>query len=94
MYKYIMILQLIARCGIGGAGLGFLSEQSGMSLYVVRGLLDGLCEDGAVVRVKGKYFLTLIGNNIALAQDAAKEGYEVSVVKNSEWSYTYQKALF
>lgn len=93
MFKYLAILKLIAACGIGGAGVAWLAEQSGNSLHVTRGLLDTLCDENAILRVKGKYFLTLIGNNQVLAFEAAKEGFEVSVVKSSEWSYTYQKAL-
>lgn len=93
MFKYLCILKLIGACGIGGAGVAWLAEQTGNSLHVTRSLLDSLCEENAIVRVKGKYHLTLIGNNQALAYDASKEGFEVSVVKSSEWSYTYQKAL-
>lgn len=93
MIKYLSILKLIGGCGIGGAGVAWLSNQSGNSLHVTRTLLDTLCEEGAIIRVKGKYFLTLIGNNQALAYDAAREGFEVSVVKSSEWSYTYQRSL-
>lgn len=93
MFKYLAILKLIGACGIGGAGVAWLAEQSGNSLHVTRSLLDTLCDENAIIRVKGKYFLTLIGNNQALAHDASKEGFEVSVVKSSEWSYAYQKAL-
>ena len=93
MLKYLAILKLIAQCGIGGAGVAFLAEQSGHSLHVTRGLLDALSEDNAIVRVKGKYFLTLCGNNMVLAYEAQCEGFEISVVKSSEWSYQYQKSL-
>jgi len=93
MLRFVCILRLIGACGIGGAGVAWLAEQSGNSLHVTRSILDTLSEEECVVRVKGKYFLTLIGNNYALANDAAREGFEVSVVKSSEWSYTYQKAL-
>lgn len=93
MFKYLAILKLIGGTGIGGAGVSWLAEQSGNSLHVTRSLLDTLCDENAVIRVKGKYFLTLIGNNQALAYEAAMEGFEVSVVKSSEWSYAYQKAL-
>jgi len=93
MFKYLVILKLIGACGVGGAGVSWLAEQSGNSLHVTRGILDALCDDNAIMRVKGKYHLTLIGNNQALAYDAAKEGFEVSVVKSSEWSYTYQRSF-
>lgn len=93
MFKYLTILRLIAQCGIGGGGVAFLSEQTGFSLHITRGILDTLCEENAILRIKGKYFLTLIGNNQVLAFEAAKEGFEVSVVKSSEWSYSYQRAL-
>jgi len=93
MLKYLRILKLIAQCGIGGAGVTFLSEQMDLSLYVVRGVLDELTDEGAIVRVKSKYFLTLCGNNLVLAYEAQCEGFEVSVVKSSEWSYQYQKSL-
>jgi len=93
MFVYIEVLKAIAGCGIGGAGVSWLSEQTDNSLYVTRGLLDTLCDENCITRVKGKYHLTLIGNNYLLAYEAAKEGFEVSVVKSSEWSYTYQKSL-
>lgn len=93
MLKFVAVLRLIAQCGIGGAGVAFLAEQTGNSLHVTRTILDGLCEDNSIIRVKGKYFLTIQGNNFVLAYEAAKEGFEVSVVKSSEWSYNYQRAL-
>jgi len=93
MLKFVQILSFIGRCGIGGAGVAWLAEQTGNSLHVTRTLLDVLSDENCVMRVKGKYHLTLIGNNYLLAYEAAKEGFEVSVVKTSEWSYTYQKSL-
>lgn len=93
MLKFLQLLKIIAQCGIGGAGVAFLSEQTGMSLFVVRGMLDTLIDDGAIVRVKNKHYLTLCGNNMVLAYEAQCEGFEVSVVKTSEWSYQYQKSL-
>lgn len=89
----IEILQVIAAYGRGGAGLTEVCKETGLSRYIVRKYLIKMVKDGLLIRSKHTHHLTLLGNNLVLAYEAAKEGFEVSVVKKSEWSYCYQRQL-
>lgn len=88
----LLFLALLANCG-GGVGLSYLCEQSGLSKFKARKVLKELLSCGAIVRVKNKYHLALLGACLSVGDSAAAQGYDVSFSELSHYMPKYQKGL-
>lgn len=88
----LLFLALLANCG-GGVGLSYLCEQSGLSKFKARKVLKELLSCGAIIRVKNKYHLALLGACITQADTAAAQGYTVGYSDTDDYMPKYQKGF-
>lgn len=92
MYHSLFFLSVMARLS-GGVGLSVFMKESGLSKYKSKAVLKDLISVGAVVCVRKRYYLTLLGANLSVADDAAASGLAVGHTENLDYMPLFQKGF-
>ncbi|AXH77630.1 MAG: hypothetical protein [Caudoviricetes sp.] len=98
MFYSLLVLQAIAE--LGGVGVSMtaiekvcVGHQYMISRYKLRAILKDLQSVGMVGRNKNHFFLRLLGANIATADNATANGYEVMFCYASSNMPLYQTEI-
>lgn len=92
MYHSLFFLSVMARLS-GGVGLSVFVKESGLSKYKSKAVLKDLISVGAIICVRKRYHLTLLGACLSQADDAAAQGYGVACTENMDYMPQFQKGF-